>query len=411
MKYFLTFFIMGIGFIFFSHDSFALTVKSQTGNIYSSPFQFNSAKDWVEINFKPNTVYQIYVSMVDSNFENPTHERTYNVFEEDPPGLYYSQMRYTCNVNYLNKYYDSYGNLLGTSQIQVTELVNPFCDSTPNDPDQIGNDSGNSDCGTIVCDCLAELKGVNNQILDSSNLNGQKLDTIVNGLHDNGIILGGIQSAVNANGVILGDIRDSVSVLPHMDKTLGDILGELTTSDSVDDGVIDTPSVPPTVDRIERNKPVEKPIFSDDSTHFTDQGNAPAVDRMPDIPDPSECWTNVGSVCVDSNLVAETPLSQEPDLVRDPSLLKDDSLSKDDELIKNPFSQDTEMSKNPFLQDNPFSLDTELDKDVSVSDPVLNKDTSLSKDTEKEKSDSYISDPSLSPTSEMQQDNFYNVSE
>jgi hypothetical protein len=407
MKYFLTFFIMGIGFIFFSQDSFALTIKSQTGSVFSAPIHYDSANDWVVAPFKIGSVSQIYISHVDSNWQNPTSERTY--YSVDAGGTYFSEMRYTCNVNYSNKYYDSSGSLVGTSEFTLTEIVNPTCNSTPNDPSQVGN--GSADCGTIVCDCLAELKGVNNQILDSSNTNGQKLDTIVNGLHDNGIILGGIQSAVNANGVILGDIRDSVSVLPHMDQTLGDILGELTTNDSVDDGVIDTPSVPSTSDRIDRNKPVEKPIFNDDSSHFTDQGNAPAVDRMPAVPDPSECWTNVGSVCVDSNLVAETPLSQEPDLVREPSLIIDNSLSKDDELIKNPFAQDTEMSKNPFLQDNPFSLDTELDKDVSVSDPVLNKDSSLSKDTEKEKSDSYSSDPSLSPSSEMQQDNFYNVTE
>jgi hypothetical protein len=169
------------------------------------------------------------------------------------------------------------------------------------------------------------------------------------------LTLNSILASTNANGQKLSSILDGIN----------EIIGELTTDDNILSPNVPSFNSPSTSGRIERNKPIEKDPFVDTETQFTDPGNSSDVaEPLPVAPDVADCWDGT---CKENDGAAETVLPKSVELVKDNptnvdgELQKDvqlnpDIINSDSELVKDHFDKDGELVKDTFSVEQPLTL-------------------------------------------------------
>ena len=230
-----------------------------------------------------------------------------------------------------------------------------------------GGSSG-SDSSNCFC-CSPEFQSAIGQIKDS--------------VADNGFSLDGIKSEMGVANDKLADISGQLGGLQSSFDYLND---NMTTDSSVSEPTApkgDSPNVP-----IASNPTDSIEVFEDDSTYFSDSGDAPEkAEPLPQAPEPVKCWINVGNIC------QEDPIEPESQLEKDNPFVADGKLTLGDELQADKYTQDGQMQEDKFVSDSEmnntdkYSTDSELSKDSNMSaDYPLSADIPLERDNQLMKS-------------------------
>lgn len=299
------------------------------------PFYF-AEKDEIRIKYKGRNVGQIDWDFVSDQ------GRYHQKFLTAPEGYWYVASGFTCVGTYDANIRDKTGNLLATFTITIEDgdLASPKCESdgageTGNEESESGNGTA---CATAICECIADLKQVNQ----------------------------GIGESVNSNGETLKEIKDNTAIA---NVKLENILGELKTDDFVRDGIMPVVDIPDVDGRLEEHKPEEHPVFEDDTIYFKDEGDADPVGKMPDVPDVKD-WDGFKKEAdgtKDSELTKDQEQKQDLELKKDNEKGKDkemnlDSFEKESELQKDDFTKDEELKKDSYNQTDKFDQNKELEK-------------------------------------------------
>ncbi len=270
------------------------------------------------------------------------------------------------------------------------DTVNFDSGGFPDSPSSSGGSVG-SDCSSAVCECIGNLQSVASAIKGSVDSNGQTLGSVLDSINNNGSKLDSVKNAVDSVKNAVNGFHD-----------------EFDSDKSVSDGSSDLPSydVPNGDGKKEKYAPTDKDGFKDTNTYFKDNGeDTSGNDNMPDIPEPSQCWNNVGNVCQEEGLTPEGELNKDDEGKPDDELTKD-KFTQDGQLTQDEFTQDGEMTKDKFIKDGQLNTDSEMTKDLPMQpdlpmlpDSPLIKDAPIGRDTE------------LNSDSEMTRDNNFNRTE
>lgn len=248
----------------------------------------------------------------DSTFTNIVHEKSKTA--SDYGYAYWAGFYINCNAYYTAGLYDDNMNLLMEYKVHVTGIVNPLCDSSVD-----GDVGKGSACESYICECMQELKTVMSQVNDSINLNGQKLQTVID---------------------------------------------EIQTSQPAP--TFDISPVPSYKEPIQPQTP-----FTDTTTYFSDSGQANEIPALPIAPEPKD-WTFNGLP-----VLKESPLVSSPVGKKDSVLISDDVLGRTNEKVKDvvPVASSSPIQDSVPLQDSIPTKDVVPSKELpKIKDNVLIQD-------------------------------------
>ncbi len=321
-------------------NAFTIISINDTGTVQTGEVHYDSATDAIRIEFAPQRVYSTIHAF------NPPTGTVRNL--SAPTGTWIVASGFTCVGTYDYTAKDANGNTVLTMTLVVEEgdLVSPACDS--------GNGEETSppveDCGTVVCECIEQLKSVLHGDLESISLsinqgnainqqNGQKLDIVNNNLSD--------------LKVIATDIKNEIISLHDEFET---------------DVVYDVPSMKDTSNLLDENKPTQPTTkFTDNTIYFEDSGSAEIPGALPSTPEPKH-WEGFlpqdaipaeSEKVKDGEYVEESELQSEPVNTIDAEMVKD-NMSQDLEMVKDVQSQDLEIQQDLQMQQQTFTQDEQL---------------------------------------------------
>lgn len=286
--------LLVLPFIFFTKPSvshaFVVNSSTDSGGILESgsPY-YHSGNDEIRIDFIGSSVVQTIHA-----FNPPTGTVRVN---DAPAGTWFVGSGLTCVGTYDFTAKDANGTTLLSMSITVEEgdLVAPRCDSGSS-PGDLPTDG--EVCGTMVCECIEQLKQV---------LHGD-LITVNNNLSD----LKGINTQIKNEIISLHD--------------------EFQTNN---DYVVKP--MPDVSNLINANKPVQNTIpFEDGTNYFSDTGSAESPGKLPLTPEPKP-WDGF------TPDIAMPPESEKT---------KDGEFNAEPENIKDVFNRDTELIKDSFVADD-----------------------------------------------------------
>lgn len=363
-----------ISFLFVSSNAYALVMHEMTGTIFKGNPVYDSENDRYILNFNPENVDKIYMAAyTDNTFTKVSVEK---VFSDSPLRPFTGVSSFRCNVAYSAIYFDGSDNILGTIKFEADEIANGTCNS--DNEQQIPSSSNETSCSAAICECINDLGNKLNGALGSlGDKISNSIDSVNNSVNNNGNKLDQVNTNLDDLKEVVTQIRDELKTDIGINEPT-----EVPVPPIISDGLLD------------ENKPQDtNTSFEDNNTYFEDKGDAENVGPLPTVPEPEECWTNVGNICREDDLTTEDELSKENELS------KDNELSKEDELQKNEFEKDEELKKDDYTKDEElhkdnFEKEQEMDKDIFQKDDVLQKDHF-------ENSEIYNQD------NFMNQDNFY----
>lgn len=182
-----------------------------------------------------------------------------------------------------------------------------------------------------------------------SSVSTANLEAINESIHDavlaNGVDLGGIQSAIESNGGKLDGISNILSgIKGDLEGTKVPQYPNKPTFPKLDDYAPDQPST----------------SFKDDTSYFTDQGDASTPPAFPVGKEPTDNWDGI---------FKESPLVKDVSKVKDPLLTKDLPLSPDALKLKDPVLTREKQEKDPVLI-----------REKQEKDPILTETPKKTKD-------------------------------
>lgn len=315
-------------------NAFYVSSTNDSQGVLNLPPFYYAAKDEIRVKYNGREVTQLDWFFTASN--GRTHEKTIVA----PSGYWYVASGFTCIGVYETNIRNRSGDILATMTIVIEDgdLVSPTCES--DGAGETGNDDLPPDgetpldpvsCATIICECINDLKQVNQQI-------GQSVDS-------NGVTL----EEIKQNTSVTNTKLDKVNVnLENLTSVSNDILNEFKTDKVVEKPNIPTVELPNSEGRIENNKPKEHDVFEDNTIYFKDEGDAEIPGAMPNAPEPKD-WDGV---------TRENELLKENELKLDGELLKDNELKKENELQLDIFEKDKELNRDVFEKDKEQKKDT-----------------------------------------------------
>lgn len=335
----MVFFAFCLLVLVFPVNSFASSILSTTGSIFKGGLEKISSSTY-RIQFNRDGLYKAVITAYDdSGFSKEAFQKVFTA----PAGYRFVGITdIRCNKYYKLDYYDKSGNLQGSMKLNIDDLEKPTCQSDGGDkdvyePGEIGEvgSGGFGNCGSAVCECIAQLKDVAQTINSSVTANGSTLNSILNSTNANGFKIDNVNSSVNQvnnsvkeNGNTLNKILDSTNANGvRLDKILEQII---PTSDIDIPNDIKVPS-------LESDKPPmpDKP-FKDDSTYFKDQGSASSPPPLPPAGEPVKCWKDDkdSDVCEEANTNKRDDVNKKDEVNKRDEVNKKDEVNKRDEVNK-----------------------------------------------------------------------------
>jgi len=277
-------------------------------------------------------------------------------------------MTINCNGYYKLFLKNDAGSTLSDASFNISQIKNErsACKEDkdnfkePSSPSDGGSGGSSGDCSTAVCQCIAQLEGVNKGI-------SSKID-----------------DAISNQGKMNDAIKQVNQSVQGVNDSVGDLIDQFKTNKSYDD-------FPKTPDYDLSDKPdLPKKAFEDNTSYFKDKGDVPLeIPRLPDAPEPAD-WDGVKR---------EDPLKKEKELKKDKELTPDEEMKKDKFKQDKELTPDEEMKKDKFKQDKELKPDEEMKKDKFKQDKELTPDEEMKKDKFKQ-------DKELTPDEEMKKDKF-----
>lgn len=348
-----------------SYSAFAFQLIESSGEAITVDLHYDSSADVYDVNFKSGTVrWADFTRYTDDTFTEIHNQRIYNAVDEG--GSYYTNFVFRCNQAYYVKFYDYADFHVATVKFVGSEIKNPsaYCEGDPPPPDTNPQPSEGEKCASAVCECIAQLKAVNQQI--QSQVSAQTP----------------ILSSMDGKLDKLNPISDSVASMdgkldalePIKDAVQG-IEDQLTTDEDFSLPDVSAPSPEPYTPP---DQPQEK--FTDDTQYFSDAGSADIPSSLPPAPDVAECWEGI---CAEDGLTPEGVIGQEAEFTKEQEMQKESELNKDAQLQKDMplmpdmFLQDETMTQDQFTKDEPMQKDAPMPADQMQPDAPMQKEAPM----------------------------------
>lgn len=201
--------------------------------------------------------------------------------------------------------FDDHSQVITSEEMQLGDT--PIDPTNPTDPLE--------KCSTAICNCINQLKPVLDQIdQNTGGMLGQVGQLLAKTDEVKAAVQDVKQAIINESSAIRQEIRS--------------LHNEFVPNQQNNIPLPDNVKVP----KLEDNKPpMREGVFTDNTTYFSDQGEAAAPPAFPQAPEPSSSWDDGkgGTITKQQPLTKEPVRTREPVKQRDPVKQKDQPLQRD----------------------------------------------------------------------------------
>lgn len=355
-KIILTIFLSLLIFNVKGQDASAATIISinDYDNIYNQGLFYDASTDSMKMTF-----YGTRARSYSLQFYHGTDFQSLGTFRKTdaPTGTWLTAVNLTCVGGYDVKIFDAFDELLleFRALIDASDLQDPACNSDGDgDKDVIEE----SDCGSLICECIAQLERPLDDIKES-------VDSVVESVD-------AVKDSVDAVKDSVDSVKEEVVTLNQTTSEIKEVLVDFSEEfkTSIDYSIPDSPNVD---NILEENKPVQNETpFYDENIYFKDEGDAPDADpgKLPQAPDIKD-WDGFKP---EEAFPPDKEQEKDTEFDREKENDKDKELSKDNEFQPDLFQKDSELLLDVFDKSPELPVDSFESDGILGSDPVGNTD-------------------------------------